>query len=133
MQAIEGHIGYTRPEESDNAFQYDEPEKEKQNESKNDSDDSSYEDEGSDHESLGGELEEISFEEDEKIQYEDFVAYSTFGRTNNVISTMGNKLDIVCFYMNVLNAPPEELWKGKTGVINQILDVFQIRNLGYYI
>ena len=29
LRAIEGHIGYTRPEEYDYAFQYDEPEEEK--------------------------------------------------------------------------------------------------------
>ena len=29
--------------------------------------------------------------------------------------------------------PPDDLWKGKNGVINRILDVFQIRNLGYYV
>ena len=45
---------------------------------------------------------QIETEEDEEMQYEDFQAYSTFGRTNNVISTMGNKLAIACFYMNAL-------------------------------
>ena len=133
LRAIEGHIGYTRPEESDYAFQYDEPEEEIQNESENDkdSDDPLYVNE--DLGTVGQNIEEIPLEEDEELQYEDFVAYSTFGRTNNVISTMGNKLAIACFYMNALNAPPPELWKGKTGVINRILDVFQIRNRGYYI
>ena len=53
--------------------------------------------------------------------------------TNNVIPIIRNKLAIACFYMNALNAPLEELWKGKTGVINRILDVFNIRNLRYYV
>ena len=134
LRAIQGHIGHT-PTESDYAFQYEDTEageEEKQHESEDDSGDSDYEDEGRDTERHAA-VEEIPLEEDEEMQYQDFQAYSTFGRTNNVISSVGNKLAIACFYMNALNAPPDEFWKGKNGVINRILNVFQIRNLGYYV
>ena len=127
------HIGYTQTIKK-YVFEFSvgyEEEVQSESESKNNSENSNYKDipEESDDESL---VEEIKLEENDGLVKEVEYVYLTFGRSNNLISTICTKQAIVCYYLNVCGAPPEDSWKGKDGVINQILDEFKIRNQGHY-
>ena len=53
--------------------------------------------------------------------------FSSFGRTNLILSLKSNTLGVAFYYLNVLAAASEDKWPGKSVIINQILDTFWIR------